>query len=339
MLRFLRGEGLRGGPIFGNRLLGGSGQRRPDPRGVHGERGSPRQGRQRRRLVAGGGNRFGHVGSKGCRRGIDKSASEEICEADPRLERSIPNHPTAARRRRYERKRDLKTTRGGRRSRSLGVFLEKRNRVRPNTSVESAAARCRLAARGSRLAVQSGWAQVPRHLGGVAERLNAPVLKTGRPKGLVGSNPTPSTFAPDGRRAQPPPVGGENGGRIRTAGRAEASLQRAQTGGGASRSQSHPLYFRPRRAVASLSARRRRKWRADSNRRSSRSQSHPLCPRFGVPPLGGPPRPMHDRLKAELRTLRPRPNLRGSGLNERHLPPTGADSQSRPSARGLEFRL
>ena len=28
--------------------------------------------------------------------------------------------------------------------------------------------------------------------GGVAERLNAPVLKTGRPKGLVSSNLTPS---------------------------------------------------------------------------------------------------------------------------------------------------
>ena len=32
------------------------------------------------------------------------------------------------------------------------------------------------------------------HLGGVAERLNAPVLKTGRPKGLAGSNPAPSAF-------------------------------------------------------------------------------------------------------------------------------------------------
>ena len=31
-------------------------------------------------------------------------------------------------------------------------------------------------------------------LGGVAERLNAPVLKTGRLKGLVGSNPTPSAI-------------------------------------------------------------------------------------------------------------------------------------------------
>src|SRR5258707_8938029 len=30
--------------------------------------------------------------------------------------------------------------------------------------------------------------------GGVAERLIAPVLKTGRPKGLVGSNPTPSAI-------------------------------------------------------------------------------------------------------------------------------------------------
>ena len=28
--------------------------------------------------------------------------------------------------------------------------------------------------------------------GGVVEWLMAPVLKTGRPKGLVGSNPTPS---------------------------------------------------------------------------------------------------------------------------------------------------
>ena len=31
-------------------------------------------------------------------------------------------------------------------------------------------------------------------LGGVAERLIAPVLKTGRPKGLVSSNLTPSAF-------------------------------------------------------------------------------------------------------------------------------------------------
>jgi hypothetical protein len=30
------------------------------------------------------------------------------------------------------------------------------------------------------------------HTGGVAERLKAPVLKTGSPQGLVGSNPTPS---------------------------------------------------------------------------------------------------------------------------------------------------
>jgi hypothetical protein len=30
--------------------------------------------------------------------------------------------------------------------------------------------------------------------GGVAERLIAPVLKTGRPKGLVSSNLTPSGF-------------------------------------------------------------------------------------------------------------------------------------------------
>src|SRR5207302_6960815 len=34
-------------------------------------------------------------------------------------------------------------------------------------------------------------------LGGVAERLNAPVLKTGRPKGLVSSNLTPSASEPD----------------------------------------------------------------------------------------------------------------------------------------------
>jgi hypothetical protein len=32
--------------------------------------------------------------------------------------------------------------------------------------------------------------------GGVAERLNAPVLKTGRPKGLVSSNLTPSALLP-----------------------------------------------------------------------------------------------------------------------------------------------
>ncbi len=31
-------------------------------------------------------------------------------------------------------------------------------------------------------------------LGGVAERLIAPVLKTGRPKGLVSSNLTPSAY-------------------------------------------------------------------------------------------------------------------------------------------------
>jgi hypothetical protein len=31
--------------------------------------------------------------------------------------------------------------------------------------------------------------------GGVAERLIAPVLKTGRPKGLVSSNLTPSGFS------------------------------------------------------------------------------------------------------------------------------------------------
>ena len=31
-----------------------------------------------------------------------------------------------------------------------------------------------------------------RHLGGVAERTNAAVLKTADPQGFVGSNPTPS---------------------------------------------------------------------------------------------------------------------------------------------------
>ena len=36
-------------------------------------------------------------------------------------------------------------------------------------------------------------------LGGVAERLIAPVLKTGRPKGLVSSNLTPSAFIGDAR--------------------------------------------------------------------------------------------------------------------------------------------
>jgi hypothetical protein len=35
-------------------------------------------------------------------------------------------------------------------------------------------------------------------LGGVAERLIAPVLKTGRPKGLVSSNLTPSAFSTPG---------------------------------------------------------------------------------------------------------------------------------------------
>src|SRR5881227_1436053 len=34
--------------------------------------------------------------------------------------------------------------------------------------------------------------------GGVAERLNAPVLKTGRPKGLVSSNLTPSATRKNG---------------------------------------------------------------------------------------------------------------------------------------------
>ena len=36
----------------------------------------------------------------------------------------------------------------------------------------------------------------PNFSGGVAERLNAPVLKTGRPKGLVSSNLTPSALFP-----------------------------------------------------------------------------------------------------------------------------------------------
>ena len=36
------------------------------------------------------------------------------------------------------------------------------------------------------------WSQVS---GGVAERLIAPVLKTGRPKGLVSSNLTPSAIS------------------------------------------------------------------------------------------------------------------------------------------------
>src|ERR1700737_3052481 len=45
-----------------------------------------------------------------------------------------------------------------------------------------------------RLIKRSGMAQFsrPNFWGGVAERLNAPVLKTGRPKGLVSSNLTPS---------------------------------------------------------------------------------------------------------------------------------------------------
>jgi len=46
--------------------------------------------------------------------------------------------------------------------------------------------------------------------------------------------------------------------------------------------------------------------------------TNPLCQRFGVPPSGGSPRPLRDRLKAELRTLRPRSNHRISGLNWRH---------------------
>ena len=33
--------------------------------------------------------------------------------------------------------------------------------------------------------------------GGVAERSNAPVLKTGVPQGTVGSNPTPSAISQD----------------------------------------------------------------------------------------------------------------------------------------------
>ena len=36
------------------------------------------------------------------------------------------------------------------------------------------------------------WRLLKHSLGGVAERLIAPVLKTGRPKGLVSSNLTPS---------------------------------------------------------------------------------------------------------------------------------------------------
>src|SRR5882724_13500325 len=36
----------------------------------------------------------------------------------------------------------------------------------------------------------------PQYSGGVAERLIAPVLKTGRPKGLVSSNLTPSANSP-----------------------------------------------------------------------------------------------------------------------------------------------
>jgi hypothetical protein len=39
-----------------------------------------------------------------------------------------------------------------------------------------------------------GKRRVCRAIGGVAERLIAPVLKTGRPKGLVSSNLTPSAF-------------------------------------------------------------------------------------------------------------------------------------------------
>jgi hypothetical protein len=35
---------------------------------------------------------------------------------------------------------------------------------------------------------------MPRAPGGVVEWLMAPVLKTGEPKGSVGSNPTPSVF-------------------------------------------------------------------------------------------------------------------------------------------------
>ena len=42
--------------------------------------------------------------------------------------------------------------------------------------------------------------------GAVAERLNAPVLKTGRPPGLVGSNPTRSALVFEGRPPQTPPA-------------------------------------------------------------------------------------------------------------------------------------
>ena len=44
-------------------------------------------------------------------------------------------------------------------------------------------------------------AQFPQRccLGGVVERLMAPVLKTGRAKALVGSNPTPSAMSKDFR--------------------------------------------------------------------------------------------------------------------------------------------
>jgi hypothetical protein len=46
------------------------------------------------------------------------------------------------------------------------------------------------------------WEHISDHhsLGGVAERLIAPVLKTGRPKGLVSSNLTPSANLRFGRR-------------------------------------------------------------------------------------------------------------------------------------------
>ena len=40
--------------------------------------------------------------------------------------------------------------------------------------------------------------------GGVAEWLNAPVLKTGRPKGLVSSNLTPSAFLLNSGGRRPP---------------------------------------------------------------------------------------------------------------------------------------
>src|SRR6266481_6309546 len=56
---------------------------------------------------------------------------------------------------------------------------------------------CRISARLLNLGAVANSSQlnVP---GGVAERLNAPVLKTGRPKGLVSSNLTPSATRKNG---------------------------------------------------------------------------------------------------------------------------------------------